>query len=226
MGKNVIMNARIFQNKLRIVMNGIYEFIELLSELKLSSVGEDGITRYLEESGKTCFQVSGQFNRPTEFLEVLLDIIRVNFEPYVLGTFFLNSNMEFIYENLPNSEFQLGYITALSEEGQEFSEFWDKVVVPRVKECGYSFSKASTLFVVVSTGEENYGVNLLEDVSKKLSSGFSANEAFDLITSIINTDVERPRKRFYTGYCLDPVLGAKIRLSAWICILENKERIH
>lgn len=37
--------------------------------------------------------------RPDEYIQAFLDIIRVEFEPNLLGTFFLNANVCFIYNS-------------------------------------------------------------------------------------------------------------------------------
>ncbi|MDQ6965587.1 MAG: hypothetical protein Q9M23_01535, partial [Mariprofundaceae bacterium] len=116
-GCNNITEPEQFNHKLQEVMEGIYELLELSREEELSPVREDGVVRYGEE-GKTCFQVSGQFERPTEFLQTLLDMIRVNFETYIFGTFQLNSNMGFMYDEIPDAPFQLGYVSITSENNQ------------------------------------------------------------------------------------------------------------
>lgn len=207
-----------YQQKLVEVMEGIYELFELSKEHNLEPVSEDGVTRYMEEYGKTCFQVSGQFDRPSEYLESLLDIIRVNYEPCVLGTFFLNSNMGFLYDAIPDKPFQLGYVTITSIPNKQFNSFWKEDVVPYIKKCGYSIEDASSIFAVASTGEENYGIDFIDNISTTLNSGFSVEEAVGLLAASLCESAEEPTKQIYSGYCLDSALENKIRLSLWLFI--------
>lgn len=214
-----ITNPAQFAKKLQDVMAGVYDLLELARERDLSPVSEDGVIRYFEEHGKASFQVSGQYDRPTEFLQVLLDMIRANFEPCVLGTLFLNSNLCFLYEEVPDAPFRLGYASLTSEPNQGFAAFWDEQVIPYLEPCGYLLEDATAVYAVASTGQERYGYDaFLNDISTKLGSGFSVEEATALLASEINEAVSPPRKRVYTGYCLDPALGSRIRLSLWLFI--------
>lgn len=213
-----------FQEKLIEVMEGIYELFELSKEHNLKPVSESGETRYMEESGKTCFQVSGQFKRPSEYLESLLDIIRVNYEPCVLGTFFLNSNMGFLYDAIPDKPFQLGYISITSKPNKPFDKFCKEDVIPYIEKCGYSVEDASSIFAVASTGEDNYGIEFIEEISATLNSGFSVEEAVELMAASIFATVDNPTKQIYSGYCLDAALENKIRLSLWLFVVPH-ERI-
>ncbi len=217
MNKNVKDPVR-FSEKLQEVMTGIYELFELAREHELSSVSEDGVTRYMEEHGKTCFQVSGQFDRPSEFLQTLLDIIRVNYEPCVLGTFFLNSNMVFLYDGVPEAPFQLGYISITSEVNKQFDLFWGEDVIPYIEKCGYSVKDASSIYAVASTGEEKYGIDFIDNISTTLNSGFSVDEAVNLLAASLCETTEEPTKQIYSGFCLDTALENKIRLSLWLFI--------
>lgn len=67
--KNNVKSPIKFQEKLQEVIEGIYEQFELSKENNLEPVSENGVTRYMEKRGKTCFQVSGQFDRPSEYLQ-------------------------------------------------------------------------------------------------------------------------------------------------------------
>ncbi len=199
-------------------MEGVYDLIELSKENNLDPVSEDGVVRYREESGKTCFQVSGQFDRPSEYLESLLDIIRVNYEPCVLGTFFLNSNIGFLYDGIPDTSFQLGYISMTSEVNKQFDTFWDEDVIPHIEKCGYSFKDTSSVYAVASTGEGRYDLDFMDNVLTTLDSEFSIDEAINLMTASFRETTEGPTKDIYSGFCLDAALGNKIRLSLWLFI--------
>jgi hypothetical protein len=226
MNDNININTPAkFQEKLIEVMEGIYELFELSKEHNFEPVSEDGVTRYIEECGKTCFQVSGQFNRPSEYLESLLDIIRVNYEPCVLGTLFLNSNMGFLYDAIPEKPFRLGYISITSKPNKQFNLFWKEDVVPYIEECGYSIQDASSIFAVATTGGENYSIDLIDNISTTLNSGFSVDEAVELMAAFVCETLEEPTKQIYSGYCLDAALEDKIRLSLWLFINSHESTI-
>ncbi|MDQ6966988.1 MAG: hypothetical protein Q9M23_08700 [Mariprofundaceae bacterium] len=224
-GCNNITEPETFNHKLQQVMIGIYDLLELSRAEELPPVSEDGVIRY-DKEGKTCFQVSGQFERPTEFLQTLLDMVRVNFEPCIFGTFQLNSNMGFMYDEIPVGPFQLGYVSMTSGNNQEFGDFWNNTFIPYIEKCGYDFSQATAIFAAVSTSEERHTLDLLDDVSMQFACGFSMNEALDLIASSINDDISQPGKQTHAGYCVDPALDGKVRLSLWFFIQHDEHHVH
>lgn len=223
--KNNIKSPVKFLEKLQEVMDGMYELFELSKEQSLAPVSDDGVIRYMEGSGKTCFQVSGQFDRPSEYLQSLLDIIRVNYEPCALGTFFLNSNMAFLYERIPDSPFQLGYISISSEGNMQFDQFWEEEVVPYIEKCGYSINDASAIYVVASTGEANYGLDFIDKISTTLNSGFSVDEAMNLLAAPVCETREELIKHIYPGFCLDRALKDETRLSLWLFLNHDESTI-
>lgn len=214
--KDNIESPAEFKEKLQDVMGSVYQLFELSKEQAPSTVNEDGVTRHSEDAEKCCFEVSGKYDRPSEFLQAFLDIIRVNFEPHALGTFFLNSNMVFLYDGIPEYPFHLGYISMTSKSNQEFSSFWDEDVIPYILQCGYSVDDTSTIYAIVSTGDKRYGVGFMESIINKLNSGFSVDEAVGLLSTYINETMGRPEKDIYSGFCLDTSLGNKIRMSIWL----------
>lgn len=213
-----LKQPELFKEKLAEVMEGMYELFELAKEHDLERVSESGVVRYDEQSGKTCFQVSRQFTRPSEYLESLLDLIRANFEPCVLGTFFLNANMGFLYDAIPDKAYQLGYISISSAPGKPFPSFWHDDVVPYIKKCGYSLDEASHIFAVASTGEENYGVGFVDNICTTLNAGFSVEQALALISASRPVTSGQPDGEIHCGFCLDSSLGKKIRMSLWLFI--------
>jgi hypothetical protein len=213
-----IKNSSEFKTKLKEIMHGIYEFLELTKEYNLNRFTETGVQLYSEKGGKTCFQVSAQFERPSEFLQAFLDIIRVNFEPAVMGTFFLNSNMCFLYDAIPESSFQLAYASITSKKDKKFEEFWIEDVMPHLKKHGYFMEEATAIYAVASTGKERYDLEFVEEISTVLGSGFSVDEAICLLKASLIENESPPIKKVYSGYCLDPALETSIRLSLWIFI--------
>ena len=211
---NNAVDPKKFNEMLEIAMQSIHLLFEITREHELSPVN-NGVRTYYEEDGKTGFQVSGQFKRPGEFLQTLLDIIRVNFEPNVLGTFFLNSNMCFLHEQIPEEVFQLGYISIVSDPGQGFRDFWENQVRQHLFECGYEIAKATSIYAVATTGEDRYRYGFLSEIATTLSSSFSLEEAENLIRSQLSQKFPKPKKHTYAGYCFDPALNNHIRLSLW-----------
>lgn len=214
-----------FEEKLQDVMRGFHELFELSKEHNLEPVSDNGTIVYSEDSGKCCFQVATQFERPSEYLESLLDIVRVNFEPCQLGSFFLNSNLCFLYDAIPDTPFQLGYVSLTSEPNKPFEVFWEEDVIPYIEKCGYSVKDASSIFVVASTGKERYNLDFIGDILATLKSGFSTSEALGLIASSLCETVEKPFKQFDSGFCLDTSLENKIRVSLWLFINPHEQSI-
>lgn len=106
-----MLESKLFESALQQVFDSIENFMELTRESVHPMVTENGVQTYLEETGKLPFQVAEQFQRPNEYLRCLLDMIQANFEPDILGTFFLNSNMSFLFDSLPSTPFSFGYIS-------------------------------------------------------------------------------------------------------------------
>lgn len=200
-----IRNTKAFTEKLQTVMTALYDLFELARE--------DDPTPASDEKGKACFQVARQYERPSEFLQALLDLIRANFEPWVLGTFLLNSNMGFLYDDVPTAPFDLGYLSITSDDGQGFADFWNGTVSAHLESCGYDVDKASSLYVVASTGSERYDLAFWEEISAVLDAGFSADDAFNLLAGN-----GLAGKETHAGYCRDDSLQSRIRLSLWLFV--------
>ena len=94
-----IIEPVVFGEQLGKIFAAIYGLFERTRENTLLAK-EDGIIRYFEEDGKCLFQVAGQFKRPGDFLQCLLDMLRIMFEPNPPGTWLLNSNPDFILEEI------------------------------------------------------------------------------------------------------------------------------
>lgn len=210
-----------FDAKLQEVIEAFGQLLELSKEAEYNNESEEE-----PYYGKVGFQISSQFNRPTEFLESLLDMIRVTYEPCTLGTLLLNSNPVFFYEAVPTTPFQLGYISLTKDAGQSFSDFWSNDVEKHIKKCGYKAEAVSTMFAAISTGSESYGLNFIDSVAKAISVGFSVDEATQLFASAICDSTDAPRKQTYAGFCLDHSLSTKTRLSLWLFMEHEKHIEH
>lgn len=201
---------------MRDVFNGISRLFEITKEYDLKPISENGETRiYFEEDGKYGFQSSGQFERPIEFLQSLLDMIRVQYEPQPMGTFFLNANIGFLQEAMHDEPFQLAYASLVSRPDQSFASFYEHDVLQHLETCGYDVEEITAMFAVASTGHERYKLQFVRDINGALNSGFSVDECLGQMAASIEPSKDRPRKQTYSGYCLDPALGTQIRISLW-----------
>ena len=208
-----VKNPLLFSTKLQDMLNGMYDFFESTFEKEYPKE-TNGVIHIVGK--KNCFQVADQYQRPHDFLQSLLDILQVIYEPKVLGTFFLNSNPKFLFDAIPEKPFQLGYASFISEPHQRFNEFWSENILNALKEYGYNLENTTALFVVVSTGNERYSIDLVNEVCETLDAGFSPEEAIGLIKSSINNDFPIPYKKTFAGYCLVPELDEKLRVSLWM----------
>jgi len=213
-GPNVPDPAQ-FAKSLQDVLDAIHKLFEATKEYDWKPVTEDGVRTYYEEEGKCGFQAAYQYERPTEFLQCLLDIMRVHFEPRPMGTLFLNSNIGFMYQELPEEPFQLAYASLVSRENQSFSSFFADDVSPYLEQRGYDAESITAMFAVASTGHERYKMKFVSEIAGTLKSGFSVDEVLGLMASSIDSAITKPNKQTYSGYCLDPALGTRIRLSLW-----------
>ena len=200
-----------FQKALQQVFDSIENFMELTRESEYPMVTKDGVQTYLEETGKYPFQVAEQFQRPSEYLRCLLDMVQANFEPDILGTFFLNSNMSFLYESLPSKPFSLGYLSLIKSTDEDWEQFRNGTYSNKIKDCGYVEQDIKGTFLVVSAGKQ-YSIELIEDVSAVFNSNLDTNE---VIAALRGQSVQR---QLYVGYCQDKSLDQDIRVSAWFIL--------
>lgn len=194
--------------------------MELTRERELPPI-VNGVMVYIDENDKCGFQIARQYQRPTEYLQAFLDIIRVEFDPHPLGTFQLNSNLGFIFDSIPKNELQLGYVSISSEENQAFHDFWHNDALNYLAECGYDIHQIATLFAVVTAGEERHGLELMWEVQDTLMAGFTIDEVLGNFAEAVATDRDvslKASNNTYAGFCCDPALGNKLRLSLWFFI--------
>lgn len=213
-----IENPFAFVDKLRNVNDSLYELFELCREQDLAPYSDDGCMIYDEGSEKSCFQVASQFKRPGEFLDTLLDILRVTYDPSPLGTLFLNSNPSFIYEAVPRVPFTLGYLSVVGSQGESFSNIWQGEIALRMLENGYDFRKTSALFVIVAASDKLMSAELIDEVHTITNSGFTVSEVFGLFASELGFNSMKPKKDIYSGFVWDQGLDSRLRVSIWLFI--------
>ncbi len=221
-----VSDAEQFVSQLKAVMTGIYDFMEITQEKTLKPA-EYSVTDQGEEPAKYCFEVANQYHRPTEFLQALLDIIHVNFEPCLLSTYCLNSNISFLYEEVADQPFNLGYLSIISEGTKEFNSIWREQVIPYAYQCGYSVEEATAVFVVVTVGPQQYDVEWVAAVIQSLNAGYSVNEALGMLRANLRDETATQANNTYVGFCVDEALVNKIRISAWLTKKDpNHSSIH
>jgi hypothetical protein len=166
---------------------------------------------------KSGFHCSNQLNRPHEFLQSILDMARVQYEPAFIGTYFLNANIGFIHESMPDHPFTLGYFSVTSEL-RKFSKAWTKDVLPHLSETGYDLGKLETGFVVVTVARKNFTQELISETNNTLGAGFSAQDVLGMTVRGMAGDNSPAQKQFYAGQCIDDGLDEKMRISGWLIL--------
>jgi hypothetical protein len=183
----------------------------------------NGVRVYFEEDGKLGFQAAGQYHRPTEFLQALLDMIHVHFEPYPLTTFGLNSNLGYLYEAISDQPFSFGYLSLISQGTKEVSNIWREQVIPYAQRCGYALAAATTVLVVVSTDQQQYDVAWAAGVLQSLNAGYGVHEVQELLMANVTDETPTQTHNTFVGFCVDEALVNKIRISVW---LTNNNPVH
>lgn len=199
------------------VLSGLYTVFESARENELAPVSEQGVTRYMPEHGKTGFQVAGQFERAGDFIQTLMDMMRVQYAPDFVGSFLLNANIGFLIDAMPGQPFQLGYATRISRDHQSFQSFWEDDVVPHLETIGYSLQEAASLFVVVTTGPERFDMALITETMSVVGGGFTVDEVADAFSEAFQDEesLGLPSKEVHSGFIMDEALGARFRVSVW-----------
>lgn len=206
-----------FTEHLEKASSALWDLFELCREVDCRTKSSKN-THPVDPDFITPFHVANQYERPTEFLQTLLDILRATYEPVSLGTFFLNGNLGLLLDALPDNPFRLGYVTLTGDAEQPFAAFWEETVLPYLSDCGYAYETALAVFGVVSTGFERYDLELVGDVLPVVGAGLSPEEALGLIAAAVE-GCDAPRtKTVHFGFCLDPALESKRRLSLWLVL--------
>lgn len=211
-----VKEPQTFQRKLRELVLQFYDFFEMAKEIDEYESDTKNESEKIQPYDHPCYYSCRQYKRPAEFLQALLDIIRINFEPEILGDFFLNSNMSFIYDEIPEKPFNLGYASLVSSPNEKFGSVWLMKVMPHLEVCNYRLGENATAFVAVTTGNERYNLDLVEEIYDFLGSAFTYEEAFELIAYELGDKNSKPRKNIYFGFSLAPELGTRMRISIWI----------
>lgn len=206
-------NPKVFVDALRKVVAGLYQVFDLAAERPYDPDDDD----------KPLFGVSSQFDRPNEFLQTLLDMLRVFFEPDPPGTVFLNANPCFLYEALSDKPVQLGYASVLGEPGESFLAMLDSKIFPRLTELGYHKEADSSGFFAICRGPDRggrikFGDDLLCEAAMALQANISVEEAWEGLYSAIEGESRAFSKQNCVGISFDESLGDRLRVSVWLMI--------
>lgn len=149
------------------------------------------------EHDRFAFNLStNNIDRPYELLQLITDIIRVNYEPQPFGSVMLNANPCFLYDAVPSHPFELGYLSVVSESGEDLGDFWKRRIEPYAKSLGYNLLRAPTLFIYCSTGSGRYSIELSAELHEVLQSTYVGSEG-----------------EIHAGFSNDESLGNKLRIS-------------
>lgn len=199
-----------FGQKVSNTIDNLYYLFEQTCEVELLPVD-----RRQGKDWKCLFEASGQFKRPNDFLQCLLDMLRIMFEPDPPGTFFLNANPDFIYEEIGTDPFRLGYVTAVSEPHESIEEFHKRILAPLIQEYGYVSNSVFATYVFVTHGK--FTMVKIREVVKFFDSGFSIDDVLLNFANIIKEEEGiSKRNTCYTGFSTDEALGDRMRISMWL----------
>lgn len=223
--QNTVENPQQWYEALLSTLRSLYLLYDQAAE-HLRPSSPNGYT-YYGETGKSLQHLSSQFERPYEFIQVSLDMLRIFFDPAPFGGLTFNQNPWYISQALPDRPFRLGYATLLSDPGESFNAFMQSQILPRLAELGYQISTCKAAFLAVCYGRNIYES---ENFTEFLVEVNSALQPFSFGTSHVNLaeciemiracckDVQSARKRGsnYIGFAMDESLGERLRASVWL----------
>ncbi len=207
-----VANPEAFRLNLEALIDAMYGAFRQTRETPSNVAGADN------ESDDTCFQVSSEYERPREFFQCMLDMIRIVFEPSPPGTMLLNANPCFIFDAIRQSQFRLGYLSEISEPEERIGDFYDRMIKPKMDACGYLPGAASAMFVFATLGKGQQKMAKVAEISTQFMAGLSINDALQSLADTINGEAfEKPGGR-YAGFSVDEAMGSRMRISIWLFI--------
>jgi len=184
----------------------------------------NGEHQIVERGHETGFQASRQMERPQEFLQTLLDLLRAQYEPYPMGTMFLNANIGFLYSNIPQTPFILGY-SSITTDAAPFASIWNDAIINDLKYKRYNIKNALSSYVVVSANKSELSADLVSDVLSTLDAGFTSDDVTQMFVKSLAGENSVPPKEFYAGFCNDESLKKEYRISIWMIIDPSNQGI-
>lgn len=214
-----VPDPRRLADALNQVITGFRDFLEAARESEWPRVTESGCVTYDLETGKCGFQVANQFERPAEFMQCLMDMLRVHYEPELFGTFFLNANIGFALQLLPESPFRLGYASQVSQYGKAFPDFWKNDILPSLEQFGYAIESASGLFVVVSSPRERLDMDAVGTIMEATGAGFKIEDVIsEMAAAVAQSSESSSLPTIHAGFVADDALESRWRVSVWLLL--------
>lgn len=169
--------------------------------------------------GKCCWEEIAEQSRPREYLQVVLDLLRVVYEPALPGAFQLNSNWDLVADAIPEESFGLGYLTLTSAPGESIEDFARGGFARRMRELGYAFSDAKASFVAACVPASRFSLKENGRVLRAFDGGLRVDQAFEVIQDVsAGEDCGWPRRGgVVAGLAVDDALtDSRVRISAWL----------
>lgn len=166
-----------------------------------------------------CFQLAASRERPYEFMQCLLDLIRVLYEPNPPGTLHLNSNWDLFAEAVPDKRFKLDYVTVTGAPGQELQSLLDQRLQPRMRELGQDLRSADAAFICGAVGPELWKTSsrFMSGVCEAFDAGWKVGTLMEAFEATASGDDAPAGPSVLAGAALDEGLaGRQIRLSLWL----------
>lgn len=190
------------------IHQGIYKLMELLKEHEFPQFS-NGVQRYHSEQGKLPFQVATQFDQPAEFLQSLLDMLKVQFEPYPMGTLLLNSNVvAHMAYHLDKDIEKFHYLSVIGEPHQTPRDIWNMTIGPYLRLREISFKRIKVALVAVMVSETYYSIRLAGEMADMWMEGLEP-----VADTLEDHEIEEPYLHY--GFGTDEGLKDKIRISVW-----------
>ena len=187
-----------FADSLAHMFAGMHRFIHAAREWTLPAT-IDGNSLYNEGETPLAFQAAWQYERPQEFQQSLMDILRVVFDPNPPGTFMLNANYGLLEEAVPDTPFRLAYLSELGRPGESVQALKSRAIDPRCQALGF---------------EQGIGPMF----GTLFDAGFSVKQALSGMAQELGAAAVDPASDgpiCHLGYSIDPALADRFRVSLW-----------
>lgn len=169
--------------------------------------------------GRLCFELAGSRDRPLEFLQCLMDLVRVLYEPEPPGSLDLNSNWDLVSEAVPLDGFRLGYVSVTGLPGQSLQAMVGREFASRLAALGYVDQAPLATFICVSVGAELWrrNVSVVGEANRLFDAGWSVSACADAIKAVAADDGIVDTPATLAGVALDPALApSQVRVSVWM----------
>jgi hypothetical protein len=200
----------------------VYCFADFLEQSKNLCIEHDAGGDEGDSEGKCFFQILEAFDKPDEFLQSSMDMLRVVFDPNPLATLILNSNPFLLVNEFGCELYRFVYCSQVSEANESFSVFWQRKLLNYLPET--TSESRVLLYVVASTGKERYTLNLLSEIADVLDVERNSNAVFERLANYpsLKTKQSLLKNQSHIGFFMQEELEQKIRISVWHFDSKNK----